>query len=164
MSSLQRLLHSYLSKRDTAEIVRHETEQLWRVSQFTDFSLRKPSKCLILKHGFWRLTHIYNQMPDLLYGDWSTQPLVSPPALSASALHLQLQGESLNRSIWRCSSTTPLANEKIIVFFAFKTYVRDIHIVFLCMWKKCLTCLEHTSSSHDKHTMNCLIYHVIFVD
>lgn len=125
MSFLLCSLHSYLSKRDTFEIVRHETEQLWQMSQFTDSSLRKPTKCLILKTVFCRLAHLYTQMLNSTLQRAAmciTSCTPSPFSLGNCAPHLQLREESLSRRFLRWLSST-LLNEKT-VFSASKTHVR----------------------------------------
>lgn len=119
MSFLPCSLHSYLSKKDTVKIVQHETEQLWQMSQFTDFSLSKPTKCLILK-SICRQVHIYTQMLNFILtatcGDvhhfWHSQP-VFPWQLCPSP-------SATGRRFLRWLSRA-LLNEKI-VFSTFKTH------------------------------------------
>lgn len=91
------------------------------MSQFTDFSWRKPTKCLILKTTFCRLVHIYTHVLNLILTATcrDVHRFRHAQPVFPCAPHLQLWEQSLTTRFPRWLSST-LLNEKI-VFSACKT-------------------------------------------
>lgn len=111
-----------------------QAEHLWQVSQFTDPSWRKPTKCLISTTVFCRQAHAHTQTsawtvfspePAAMRATPCTLRLHSHPG--SCALHLQLRWESLNRRILRHLRSVSV-NENLIVFYTKDTRARRTRI------------------------------------